>query len=77
MISSVGGMTLGKGGVQIQVLGTNLTQMPAPQPPAPVQAQVKECNCILARSIKKVRFDLKSELFMFVHITDNDNEDAF
>uniref|UniRef100_A0A3B4AQI6 GLTSCR protein conserved domain-containing protein n=1 Tax=Periophthalmus magnuspinnatus TaxID=409849 RepID=A0A3B4AQI6_9GOBI len=34
VISSVGGLTLGKGGVQIQVLGTSLTQMPAPQPPA-------------------------------------------
>lgn len=41
VISSVGGMTLGKGGMQIQVLGTSLTQMPAPQPPAPVQTQVK------------------------------------
>ncbi|CAN9511634.1 unnamed protein product [Ophioblennius macclurei] len=39
VISSVGGMTLGKGGMQIQVLGGNLTQMPAPQPPAPVQTQ--------------------------------------
>ncbi|XP_030008423.1 BRD4-interacting chromatin-remodeling complex-associated protein isoform X3 [Sphaeramia orbicularis] len=39
VISSVGGMTLGKGGMQIQVLGASLTQMPAPQPPAPVQTQ--------------------------------------
>ncbi|KAF3693274.1 BRD4-interacting chromatin-remodeling complex-associated protein [Channa argus] len=39
VISSVGGMTLGKAGMQIQVLGANLTQMPAPQPPAPAQAQ--------------------------------------
>ncbi|XP_028275498.1 BRD4-interacting chromatin-remodeling complex-associated protein isoform X2 [Parambassis ranga] len=39
VISSVGGVTLGKGGMQIQVLGANLTQMPAPQPPAPVQTQ--------------------------------------
>ncbi|XP_076591107.1 BRD4-interacting chromatin-remodeling complex-associated protein isoform X2 [Chaetodon auriga] len=39
VISSVGGMTLGKGGMQIQVLGPSLTQMPAPQPPAPVQTQ--------------------------------------
>ncbi|XP_059187526.1 BRD4-interacting chromatin-remodeling complex-associated protein isoform X1 [Centropristis striata] len=39
VISSVGGMALGKGGMQIQVLGTSLTQMPAPQPPAPVQTQ--------------------------------------
>ncbi|XP_044057719.1 BRD4-interacting chromatin-remodeling complex-associated protein isoform X1 [Siniperca chuatsi] len=39
VISSVGGMTLGKGGMQIQVLGASLTQMSAPQPPAPVQTQ--------------------------------------
>ncbi|XP_034557321.1 BRD4-interacting chromatin-remodeling complex-associated protein isoform X1 [Notolabrus celidotus] len=39
VISSVGGMTLGKGGMQIQVLGTGLTQMPVPQPLAPVQTQ--------------------------------------
>ncbi|XP_069577062.1 BRD4-interacting chromatin-remodeling complex-associated protein isoform X4 [Brachyistius frenatus] len=39
VISSVGGMTLGKGGMQIQVLGASLTQMPAPQPPAPMQTQ--------------------------------------
>uniref|UniRef100_UPI0037E74B3E BRD4-interacting chromatin-remodeling complex-associated protein isoform X2 n=1 Tax=Semicossyphus pulcher TaxID=241346 RepID=UPI0037E74B3E len=39
VISSVGGMSLGKGGIQIQVLGTSLTQMPAPQPQAPVQTQ--------------------------------------
>uniref|UniRef100_A0A3Q3JER9 GLTSCR protein conserved domain-containing protein n=1 Tax=Monopterus albus TaxID=43700 RepID=A0A3Q3JER9_MONAL len=39
VISSVGGMTLGKGGMQIQVLGASVTQMPAPQPPAPVQTQ--------------------------------------
>ncbi|XP_069391029.1 BRD4-interacting chromatin-remodeling complex-associated protein isoform X2 [Paralichthys olivaceus] len=39
VISSVGGMTLGKGGMQIQVLGASLTQMPAPQPPAPAQPQ--------------------------------------
>ncbi|KAF6732393.1 Glioma tumor suppressor candidate region gene 1 protein [Oryzias melastigma] len=38
VISSVGGMTLGKGGVKIQVLGATLTQMPAPQP-LPVQTQ--------------------------------------
>lgn len=41
VISSVGGMTLGKGGMQIQVLGASLTQMPAPQPPAPAQTQVQ------------------------------------
>ncbi|XP_068569825.1 BRD4-interacting chromatin-remodeling complex-associated protein isoform X1 [Cebidichthys violaceus] len=39
VISSVGGITLGKGGMQIQVIGASLTQMPAPQPPAPVQTQ--------------------------------------
>ncbi|KAM9358605.1 BRD4-interacting chromatin-remodeling complex-associated protein [Symphorus nematophorus] len=39
VISSVGGMNLGKGGMQIQVVGAGLTQMPAPQPPAPVQTQ--------------------------------------
>ncbi|KAK5868988.1 hypothetical protein PBY51_009954 [Eleginops maclovinus] len=39
VISSVGGMTLGKGGMQIQVIGTSLTQMPAPQHLAPVQTQ--------------------------------------
>ncbi|XP_034403984.1 BRD4-interacting chromatin-remodeling complex-associated protein isoform X2 [Cyclopterus lumpus] len=38
VISSVGGITLGKG-MQIQVLGASLTQMPAPQPPVPVQTQ--------------------------------------
>lgn len=43
VISSVGGMTLGKGGIQIQVLGGSLPQMPAPQPPAPVQTQVTAC----------------------------------
>uniref|UniRef100_UPI003AB00FB4 BRD4-interacting chromatin-remodeling complex-associated protein n=1 Tax=Centroberyx gerrardi TaxID=166262 RepID=UPI003AB00FB4 len=39
VISSVGGMALGKGGMQIQVMAAGLTQMPAPQPPAPVQTQ--------------------------------------
>ncbi|XP_029922375.1 BRD4-interacting chromatin-remodeling complex-associated protein isoform X2 [Myripristis murdjan] len=39
VISSVGGVALGKGGMQIQVLGAGLTQMPAPQPPAPVPTQ--------------------------------------
>ncbi|KAM9318212.1 BRD4-interacting chromatin-remodeling complex-associated protein [Pholidichthys leucotaenia] len=39
VISSVGGVALGKGGMQIQVLGPGLTQMPALQPPAPVQTQ--------------------------------------
>ncbi|XP_041659920.1 BRD4-interacting chromatin-remodeling complex-associated protein isoform X3 [Cheilinus undulatus] len=41
VISSVGGMSLGKGGMQIQVLGTSLTQMPAPQPPAPAPVQTQ------------------------------------
>ncbi|XP_077104469.1 BRD4-interacting chromatin-remodeling complex-associated protein isoform X4 [Siphateles boraxobius] len=35
VISSVGGLTLGKAGLQIQVLGAGLSQMPAPLPPAP------------------------------------------
>ncbi|XP_010783381.1 glioma tumor suppressor candidate region gene 1 protein isoform X3 [Notothenia coriiceps] len=39
VISSVGGMSLGKAGMQIQVLGTSLTQMTAPQHLAPVQTQ--------------------------------------
>ncbi|XP_034024400.1 BRD4-interacting chromatin-remodeling complex-associated protein isoform X2 [Thalassophryne amazonica] len=39
VISSVGGMGLGKGGVQIQVLGSGLTPVPAAQPPAPLQTQ--------------------------------------
>ncbi|XP_059420621.1 BRD4-interacting chromatin-remodeling complex-associated protein-like isoform X4 [Carassius carassius] len=34
VINSVGGLTLSKGGLQIQVLGTALSQMPAPPPPA-------------------------------------------
>lgn len=44
VISSVGGMALGKSGMQIQVLGSGLTQMPAPQAPAAVQTQVRECT---------------------------------
>ncbi|XP_047191355.1 BRD4-interacting chromatin-remodeling complex-associated protein isoform X4 [Scophthalmus maximus] len=44
VISSVGGMTLGKVGMQIQVLGAGLTQMPAPQPPAPAQTQTTTMN---------------------------------
>ncbi|XP_065816543.1 BRD4-interacting chromatin-remodeling complex-associated protein isoform X3 [Labrus bergylta] len=39
VINSVGGMTLGKAGMQMQVLGTSLTQMPAPQTPTPLQTQ--------------------------------------
>ncbi|XP_039503472.1 BRD4-interacting chromatin-remodeling complex-associated protein isoform X4 [Pimephales promelas] len=35
VISSVGGLTLGKAGLQIQVLGAGLSQMPAPLQPAP------------------------------------------
>lgn len=35
VISSVSGLTLGKAGLQIQVLGAGLSQMPAPPPPAP------------------------------------------
>ncbi|KAK5929715.1 hypothetical protein CgunFtcFv8_010929 [Champsocephalus gunnari] len=44
VISSVGGMTLGKGGMQIQVLGTSLTQMTAPQHLAPLQTQTPTMN---------------------------------
>ena len=44
VISSVGGMTLGKGGVQIQMLGTGQAQMPAPQPPAAVQTHVRHTS---------------------------------
>ncbi|KAM4590478.1 BRD4-interacting chromatin-remodeling complex-associated protein isoform 2-T2 [Fundulus diaphanus] len=40
VISSVGGMTLGKGAMKIQVLGPTLSQMPVPQPQAPVQTQL-------------------------------------
>jgi len=40
VISSVGGLTLGKAGLQIQVLGAGLSQMPAPLQPAP-QTQVR------------------------------------
>lgn len=47
VISSVGGVTLGKGGMKIQVLGPALSQMPAPQPPAPVQTQVKDGYVVL------------------------------
>ncbi|XP_040027327.2 BRD4-interacting chromatin-remodeling complex-associated protein isoform X3 [Gasterosteus aculeatus] len=39
VIGSAGGMTQGKGGMQIQVMGASLAQMPAPQPPASVQTQ--------------------------------------
>ncbi|XP_056090113.1 BRD4-interacting chromatin-remodeling complex-associated protein isoform X3 [Rhinichthys klamathensis goyatoka] len=35
VISSVGGLTLGKAGLQIQVLGAGLSQMPGPLPPTP------------------------------------------
>lgn len=41
VISGVGGLTLGKPGLQIQVLSGGLSQMPAPQPSAPVQTQVR------------------------------------
>ncbi|XP_013889504.1 glioma tumor suppressor candidate region gene 1 protein isoform X2 [Austrofundulus limnaeus] len=40
VISSVGGVTLGKGGMKIQVLGPALSQMPAPQALAPGQIQL-------------------------------------
>lgn len=42
VISAVGGIPVGKGTLQIQVLNPALSQMPAPQPaaPGPVQTQV-------------------------------------
>ncbi|XP_032413278.1 BRD4-interacting chromatin-remodeling complex-associated protein-like isoform X4 [Xiphophorus hellerii] len=40
VISSVGGMTLGKAAMKIQVLGPALTQMPVPQPQPPLQTQL-------------------------------------
>ncbi|XP_069042566.1 BRD4-interacting chromatin-remodeling complex-associated protein isoform X2 [Lepisosteus oculatus] len=39
VISTVGGLSLGKGGLQIQVLGTGLPQMTAAQPSVPTQTQ--------------------------------------
>ncbi|KAM4743371.1 LOW QUALITY PROTEIN: BRD4-interacting chromatin-remodeling complex-associated protein [Anableps anableps] len=40
VISSVGGLTLGKGTMKIQVLGPSLAQMPVPQAQAPLQTQL-------------------------------------
>lgn len=40
VISSFGGMTLGKSAMKIQVLEPALTQMPVPQPQAPLQTQL-------------------------------------
>lgn len=40
VINSVGGLTLGKGAVQIQVLGANLAQISAPQAQPTLQTQV-------------------------------------
>ncbi|XP_014870207.1 glioma tumor suppressor candidate region gene 1 protein isoform X4 [Poecilia latipinna] len=40
VISSVGGMTLGKAAMKIQVLGPALTQMPVPQLQPPLQTQL-------------------------------------
>ncbi|XP_077467625.1 BRD4-interacting chromatin-remodeling complex-associated protein isoform X1 [Stigmatopora argus] len=56
VINSVGGMTLGKGGMQIHVLGTNVTQMPAPQPPAPLQPQTTAKMPFSAEPSKEARF---------------------
>ncbi|XP_058244139.1 BRD4-interacting chromatin-remodeling complex-associated protein isoform X2 [Hemibagrus wyckioides] len=39
VISAVGGLTLGKPGLQIQVLNSGISQMPTLQPSAPVQTQ--------------------------------------
>lgn len=41
VISAVGGLTLGKPGLQIQVLNSGLSQMPTLQPAAPVQTQAR------------------------------------
>lgn len=72
VISSVGGMTLGKGGVKIQVLGATLTQMPAPQPPPPVQTQVKLGG--LSTCFQRVFDTLSFTVVIFAfHITDNNN----
>lgn len=72
-------MTLGKAGMQIQVLGPGLTQMPAPQPPAPVQTQVKESPLHVSEVSKNrpLIFKLQHEGHLFVHVTDSNNEDAF
>lgn len=60
-----GGMTLGKGGMQIQVLGASLTQMPAPLPPAPVQTQVK-FHCMSVR-FQLVAFTIQPKGFLCLH----------
>ncbi|XP_057694781.1 BRD4-interacting chromatin-remodeling complex-associated protein-like isoform X1 [Corythoichthys intestinalis] len=56
VISSVGGITLGKGGMQIHVLGANVTQMPAPQHPAPLQPQTTVKMPFSAEPSKEARF---------------------
>lgn len=66
MISSAGGMTLGKGGMQIQVLGAGLAQMPAPQPPAPVQTQVKDHSMLVRSKNQLPVFKIQSEGDLFV-----------
>nr|XP_057935213.1 BRD4-interacting chromatin-remodeling complex-associated protein isoform X2 [Doryrhamphus excisus] len=55
VISSVGGVTLGKGGMQIHVLGASVTQMPAPQPPAPLQPQTSVNMPFSAEPSKEAR----------------------
>ncbi|XP_037124132.1 BRD4-interacting chromatin-remodeling complex-associated protein isoform X3 [Syngnathus acus] len=55
VISSGGGMTHGKGGMQIHVLGTNVTQMPAPQPPALLQPQTTAKMPFTAEPSKEAR----------------------
>ncbi|KAK9521216.1 hypothetical protein VZT92_021040 [Zoarces viviparus] len=55
VISSVGGITLGNSGMQIQVIGASLTQMPAPQPPAPVQTQTTTMMPFSAEPSKEAR----------------------
>lgn len=53
----MGGVALGKAGMQIQVLGAGLAPMPAPQAPAPAQTQVrpprKQSKCFSHRLLFK------------------------
>ncbi|KAI5620323.1 glioma tumor suppressor candidate regionprotein 1 protein isoform X2, partial [Silurus asotus] len=51
VISAVGGLTLGKPGLQIQVLNSGLSQMPTLQPSAPVQTQARIVYTSLKRPL--------------------------
>lgn len=65
--------------MQIQVLGTSLTQMSAPQAPVPVQTQVRRSEVYLPDCIQFFNLSLNASITsfcLFAHITDN-NEDAF